>query len=130
MGAKYKRLMMILTVLSALVASSQVPAQQRGDWVLAQWRGGDFWFPGVVEVREGNAVTIAYDDGTRETLPVKLVRPYTWKEGTPIECLWAGGKEWYAARITKMGKDGSHIDVIYDADGVSEQTRTGACRSQ
>ncbi len=130
MRAMNKILMISLAAALTLMASSQLGAQQRGDWVLAQWRGGEFWFPGVVDVREGNAVTIAYDDGTRETLPVKSVRPYTWTEGSRIECLWAGGKEWYAARITKMGKDGSSIDVIYDADGVYEQTRTGACRSR
>jgi hypothetical protein len=119
----------MLILASLLLMAGAVAAQQRGDWVLGQWRGGDFWFPGVVESRDGNAVTIAYDDGTRETLPLKLVRPYTWRVGTRIECRWADGSEWYGADITGVSKDGTIIDVRYD-DGIRERIATGGCRSR
>ena len=51
---------------------------QRGDWVLGRYRGGDYYFPGLVqEVSEGY-VTIGYDDGDLETLPRENVKPYDW----------------------------------------------------
>lgn len=105
-------------------------AQSTGDWVLARWRGGDYWFPGVVESRNGTKVTVLYDDGARETLSVNRVRPYDWNVGSRIQCRWNGGTTWYAAKITRMNKtDGSQITVVYE-DGISEKTRTGSCRSR
>lgn len=112
-----------------LLGSTCASAQQKGEWVLAQWQGGEYWFPGVIESIDGSKVTIAYDDGTRETRPLNQVRPYDWKVGSRIQCQWNGGTAWYAGRITKMGTDGVTLHVAYD-DGDSEQTRTGACRSQ
>ena len=117
-----------LILVAMLLASSGVSAQQAGDWVLARWKGDQYWFPGVVESRAGDNVTIAYDDGTRETLPVRLVRTYDWTVGSRVQCRWKGGTDWYAGKITGMGKDGVTMNVAYD-DGDSEQTRTGACRS-
>ena len=113
----------------AIFVTSPLAAQQRGDWVLAQWRGGEYWFPGVIESVSGNKVTINYDDGTRETRPLNQVKPYDWREGSRVQCLWAGGSTWYAARITSVGRDGSSITVRYDDDGIVEKTRTGKCRS-
>ena len=113
----------------ALLASAEVSAQQSGDWVLARWRGDQYWFPGVIESRAGGSITIAYDDGTRETLPPHLVRPYDWRVGTHVQCQWQGGTEWYSGKISAMSSDGVTISVAYD-DGDREQTRTGACRSQ
>lgn len=113
----------------AIFLSGTLAAQQRGDWVLAQWRGGEYWFPGVIQSVSGNKVTILYDDGTRETRPLNQVKPYDWREGSHVQCLWAGGSTWYAARITRMHDDGVTITVRYVDDGVIEKTRTGACRS-
>ena len=112
-----------------LLASTGASAQKSGDWVLARWKGDQYWFPGVVESRAGDHVTIAYDDGTRETLPTHLLRAYDWKVGSRVSCQWQGGTEWYAGKITAMSHDGVTIHVAYD-DGDREQTRTGSCRSQ
>ncbi len=112
-----------------LLVSTTAMAQSRGDWVLGNWRGGGYWFPGVVQSNEGGRITIAYDDGTRETVSARDVRPYTWAAGTRVECRWSGGKEWYGGRITGMSKDGTKIDVRYD-DGDNERIATGGCRSQ
>lgn len=112
-----------------LLTSSGVSAQQSGDWVLARWKGNQYWFPGVVESRVGDDVTIAYDDGTRETLPTRLVRAYDWRVGSRVQCQWQGGAEWYSGKISAMSSDGVTISVAYD-DGDREETRTGACRSQ
>lgn len=122
-----KKRWMLATLV--ILASASVLAQQRGDWVMARWKGGQYWFPGVVETRVGDSVTIAYDDGTRETLPTRLVRAYDWVVGSRIQCQWNGGKEWYPGKITAMSSDGVTISVAYD-DGDREQTRTGACRAQ
>ncbi len=113
----------------ALLFSSSAMAYQPGDWVLAQWKGDEYWFPGLVERVEGNRVTVAYDDGTRETRPVNQVRPYNWDVGSRVECRWAGGSEWHAGRITAVSSDGEGIRVDYD-DGDREETRTGFCRSR
>jgi hypothetical protein len=83
----------------------------------------------VVEQRSDTQLTIAYDDGTRETLAPELVRPYDWRVGSRVQCRWQGGTRWYEGRITAIDRDGVSISVTY-ADGDSEQTRTGACRAQ
>lgn len=113
--------------LLMMLSSTSAVGQQRGDWVLAQWKGAKYWFPGVVEKRSGDRVTIAYDDGTRETLPVSKVRPYDWRIGSRVSCRWQGGAEWYAGKIAAMGNDGVSITIHYD-DGDRERTATGACR--
>ena len=112
-----------------LLVSSVASAQERGDWVLGRWQQGAYWFPGVVESRAGDHITIAYDDGTRETLSAHYVRRYDWALGTRVDCQWAGGVDWYPGTITAISRDGVTLHVLYD-DGDREQTRTGACRSQ
>ena len=119
----------LMVLLLGVLACAGAMAQSRGDWVLGQWQGGAYWFPGVVQERNGDRVTILYDDGTRETVPSKRVRPYTWALGTRVECRWSGGSEWYTGKITGMAKDGSEIDVLYD-DGDRERIATGGCRSR
>jgi hypothetical protein len=113
--------------LIAIAAPSMASAQQAGDWVLAQWRGGSQWFPGVVQSRQGNMVRIRYDDGTAETRPVNQVRRYNWHVGSKVECRWTDG-QWYGATITRASPDGLTLDVHYD-DGDRQHTQTGKCRS-
>ena len=112
-----------------LLAPASVLAQKPGDWVLGKWRDGEFWFPGVVKSRDGGTITIAYDDGTHETVSLSKVRPYDWTLGSRVECRWSGGKAWYAGAITGISKDGTKIDVTYD-DGDRERIATGGCRSR
>jgi hypothetical protein len=119
----------LLVCVMFVLFSANAFAQRPGDWVLGKWRGGAYWFPGVVQSSNGKSVTIAYDDGTRETVSPKQVRPYNWKPGSRIECRWAGGQAWYGANITRISKDGTKLDVKYD-DGVSEKIATGGCRSR
>jgi hypothetical protein len=112
----------------ALAIPAAASAQDAGDWVLAQWRGGEDWYPGVVQSHVGNQVTILYDDGTRETLPANHVRRYDWRVGSRVVCRFGNGV-WYDATITGMASDGATISVRYD-DGDSEVTQTGRCRSE
>ena len=119
----------LLLVVLGVLACAGAMAQSRGEWVLGQWQGGAYWFPGVVQESGGGNVTIQYDDGTTETVPLKRVRPYTWKLGTRVECRWSGGSEWYAGKITGLANGGSEIDVLYD-DGDRERIATGGCRSR
>ena len=74
-------------------------ALEAGAWVLGRYRGGDFYFPGVVQHVGNGAVTIGYDDGDRETLPAHLTKPYDWAVGSRIEAIWSGNGQWYAAEI-------------------------------
>ena len=119
----------LLVVMLGVLACAGAMAQSRGDWVLGQWKGGAYWFPGVVQERSGDKVTIQYDDGTSETVPLKRIKPYDWKLGSRVECQWSGGDAWYAGKITGMSKDGTEIDVAYD-DGDRERIATGGCRSR
>jgi hypothetical protein len=127
-GDPMKRLFRTSAVALALAISVSASAQNAGDWVLAQWQGGNDWYPGVVQSHVGNQVTILYDDGTRETRPANQVRPYDWHVGSRVVCRFSNGI-WYDARITAMAEDGLTISVLYD-DGDSEVTQTGRCRSQ
>jgi hypothetical protein len=114
-------------VLLALVLATPALALDRGDWVLGRWQGGKFWFPGIVQQAGGGQVTIKYDDGTKETLPRKLVKRYDWTIGTRVECDWKGGGTWYRGNIAKL--NGGELVVAYD-DGSRERTVTGRCRSR
>ena len=57
---------------------------ERGQWVLGRYRGGKYYFPGVVQDSVGGFVTIGYDDGERESLPAADVKPYDWEVGSHI----------------------------------------------
>ena len=121
-------MLLALAFAVGAMACASTMAQSRGDWVLGQWQGGAYWFPGVVQARNGDMITIAYDDGTKETLPTKRVRPYTWNLDTRVECRWAGGSTWYPGKITSISGDGTELNIQYD-DGERERIATGGCRS-
>ena len=100
-----------------------------GEWILAQWQGGRFWFPGVVHsTGEDGSVAIQYDDGTSEIRPANQVKPYDWQVGSRIHAIWSGNGQWYDATITDADPDGSGLVVRFD-DGIVERTVTGRCRS-
>lgn len=105
---------------------SPVLAQTAGDWVLARYKGGDYWFPGIVQSIAGDRVVVAYDDGDRETLALSRVRPYNWAIGSRVECNFKRGGKWYPGVISSLA--GEALGVNYD-DGDKERTKTGLCRS-
>lgn len=112
-----------LLVVTGAGASAQTP----GDWVLARYKGGEHFYPGVLQTVSGDRVTVAYDDGDRETMNVGLVRPYTWAIGTRVECNFKNGGKWYPGVIASLA--GAAIGINYD-DGDRERTKTGLCRSK
>lgn len=122
----------VLGVLLSMLATTSAQAQgwAPGDWVLAQWRGGQYWFPGIVERNSGSSVTVLFDDGSRETRPANQVKNYNWRIGSNIQCIWASDGEWYSAVITGMGDDGESLRIRYTDDGTVEKTKTGKCRSR
>lgn len=117
------RLIIIAGTLLAGLTGAQ--AQSAGDWVLARWKNGQHWFPGIIQSAAGDRLTITYDDGERETLSVRSVRPYNWAIGSKVECNFKG-TGWYAGRITALSAE--RLSIAYD-DGDKETTRTGKCRS-
>ncbi len=124
-----KKFVLAGALLLVTMASAQAAEYRNGDWVLARYQGAQYWFPGTVEQSRGDSVSVAYDDGERETLSSRDVKPYDWRVGSSVECQWKGGAEWYSGRITEMGKDGESISVAYE-DGDRERTRTRKCRSR
>lgn len=102
-------------------------AQTKGDWVLGNYKGAGYWYPGIVDKVAGGKVTIRYDDGDKETVQLDEVRPYDWMIGMKVECNYKGAGQWYAGTITSLG--GEKIGIAYD-DGDKETTRTGRCRTQ
>lgn len=105
---------------------STAAAQTKGDWVLGNYKGAGYWFPGVIESIGGGKITVRYDDGDRETVGINAVRPYDWMIGMKVECNYKGAGDWYAGKITSLA--GEKISIAYD-DGDKETTRTGRCRS-
>ncbi|MFA7587166.1 MAG: hypothetical protein WCY11_13400 [Novosphingobium sp.] len=118
-----------LLAAGALLAVTPAHAQNVGDWVLAPWEDSDNLFPGVVVARSGQRVTVRFDDGTTEVRLAEDVRPYTWRPGSRIECMWTDG-EWYEATIVAMGDDGTSLRIRYDEDGTMQNTQTGKCRTR
>ncbi|MBB1247531.1 tudor domain-containing protein [Rhizobium sp. G21] len=107
--------------------SSAAMAQTKGDWILGNYKGGGYWYPGVIASVKGSKVTIQYDDGDRETLPVSETKPYNWSIGKKVECNYQGQGKWYRGTIASLA--GAKIGIAYD-DGDQETTRTGRCRSR
>lgn len=102
-------------------------AQTVGDWVLGNYKKSGYWFPGIAEKIEGGKVTIHYDDGDRETVGLKEVRPYDWMIGSKVECNYKNAGDWYSGTIASLA--GEKIGIAYD-DGDKETTKTGRCRSR
>ena len=102
-------------------------AQTQGDWVLSRYKGGEYWYPGIIQGVTGDKATIAYDDGLRETLSLAKVRPYDWAIGGRVECNFQGAGKWYPGVIASLA--GGTIGVNYD-DGDKERMSTGRCRSR
>lgn len=102
-------------------------AQTTGDWVLGNYQGAGYWFPGVIAKISGGKITIQYDDGDRETVSKNAIRPYDWKIGSKVECNYKGAGDWYSGTISSLA--GEKIGIAYD-DGDKETTKTGRCRSR
>lgn len=112
-----------MLAMTAGIASAQTP----GDWVLGNYQGAGYWYPGIAEKVGGGKVTIRYDDGDRETVTAKKVRPYDWMIGMKVECNYKNAGEWYSGKIASLA--GEKIGIAYD-DGDKETTKTGRCRTQ
>ena len=116
----------IVAALAASCVAMPAAAQDTGDWVLSQWHGSSQYFPGVVTARDGNTVTVRFDDNTVERRPANLIRPFDWRAGSHVECRFTDGN-WYGATITRIAEDGFTMSVRYD-DGDVQNTNTGRCR--
>jgi hypothetical protein len=114
-------------LMGLMFASLSALAYQPGEWVLARYRNGAYWYPGVVHSDRNGTVAVNYDDGDREVLPSNLVKNYSWQVGTRVECNWKNGGKWFAGRITALR--GGALSIAYD-DGDKENTSTGRCRSK
>ncbi|HEV7245666.1 MAG TPA: tudor domain-containing protein [Shinella sp.] len=122
-----KKLVMLALAAGLFSGGSVVAhAQTVGDWVLGNWQGAGYWYPGVVSKIGGGKITIRYDDGDKETVSIGDVRPYDWMIGMKVECNYKNAGEWYPGKIASLA--GEKIGIAYD-DGDKETTRTGRCRT-
>jgi hypothetical protein len=122
---KSTSILLAATVFLATIGGAS--AQTAGDWVLGNYKNAGYWFPGVIEKLQGDNITVRYDDGDRETVKIKAVRPYNWTIGTKVECNYKGAGSWYAGTISSLA--GEKIGIAYD-DGDKETTKTGRCRTK
>ncbi|WP_421358503.1 tudor domain-containing protein [Agrobacterium rosae] len=125
--ALFKFFSVLFAAGAVAFGAGSASAQTKGDWVLGNYKGAGYWFPGVVEKLAGDKITIRYDDGDRETVSINAVRPYDWMIGTKVECNYKGGGSWYSGRIASLA--GEKIGIAYD-DGDKETTKTGRCRTK
>ncbi|MCC8934268.1 MULTISPECIES: tudor domain-containing protein [Rhizobiaceae] len=123
---RFKLIIALAASLPMLAGASAAQAQTQGDWVLGNYKGAGYWFPGIAEKVAGGKVTIRYDDGERETVSTRNVRPYDWMIGMKVECNFKGKGDWYPGTIASLS--GEKIGIAYD-DGDKETTKTGRCRS-
>lgn len=125
------RALSVATVSLVLTACATVSAPatfNAGDWVLARWQEDrTFYWPAIVTAREGNIVTLQYDDGDVGTQDMSNVRVFDWSAGTRVECRWQDGEIFYPGRIARMEADRYNIFVHYD-DKDEEATNTSRCR--
>ncbi len=119
----------ILACVAMLALPAGAMAQEVGNWVLSPWRGSTVLYPGVIESRTGSLVTIRFDDGDVETRQASTVRPFDWRAGSRIACLWSDNR-WYNATVRSIAADGFTMQIRYDDDGVIENTNTGRCRTR
>jgi hypothetical protein len=120
------KLKMLLAAAVLAGCATSAGAQTVGDWVLGNYKGAGYWFPGVIESVGNGQVTVRYDDGDRETVGMSAVRPYDWMIGMKVECNFQGAGQWYRGTISSLA--GERIGIAYD-DGDRETTKTGRCRS-
>ena len=120
------KLSLVLAAGLLLGSGLTAHAQTVGDWVLGNYQGAGYWYPGVIETLKGGKITIRYDDNERETLAAGNVRPYNWKIGSKVECDFKGKGDWYGGTIFSLA--GEKLGITYD-DGERETTKTGRCRS-
>ncbi|QJB69073.1 hypothetical protein [Parasphingorhabdus halotolerans] len=127
-----KKLLIIAGSALAIAGSSAAYAQSygQGQWVLSRSAvGGSHYYPGVVASASGNQVTINFDDGTTETRPASQVRPYDWRVGSFIRCIWRPDGNVYGAMIQNISGGGTKLTIRYVDDGIVATVKTGECYS-
>ena len=63
-----KKLLSVILAAGLLASgASAALAQTKGDWVLGNYKGAGYWFPGKIASLAGEKIGIAYDDGDKET---------------------------------------------------------------
>ncbi len=116
----------IALLAAGLCAIAPALAFDKGQLVLGQWAGEEYWYPGTVEDGTATSVTILYLDGDRDTRPINQVKPYDWGVGSKVECNWLGKGTYYSGVIAAA--DRGTLAIAYD-DGDKETTTAARCRS-
>lgn len=121
----------ITIVISCVVMLCALPAiagpYKQGDRVLAQYKGGEYWYVGKVTATKGGKIEIAYLDGASEALPSGHVRAFDWKVGTKVICNFKRKDTWYPGAVASI--KGEQVKIKYD-DGDVETTTLAYCRAE
>ena len=115
-------------MLAGCATAPQSAQFNAGDSVLAHWdEDRTYLWPATITAREGDTLTLQYDDGDIGTQSIGDVRAFDWAPGTRLECRWSDDV-WYPATIAQTGASRADFRVLYD-DGDKEATNTSRCRS-
>jgi hypothetical protein len=90
-----------------------------GDRVLAKWSGDAYWYPGTIQVIDGERMHVYYDDGDHEWVPADRVCENDLAVGSRVFVRFQRGPFYYPGRIAR--REGERIMVDYD-DGQKEDT--------
>jgi hypothetical protein len=88
---------------------------REGTRVLGRWQGGLDYYPGQITSREGEHVTILYDDGERETTSLSMVRvrrgesPHSWRSGHRVLAQSQDDDFLYPGTVAKVEEDTLYV---------------------
>lgn len=101
-----------------------------GQYVLARYQGGQYFFSGTVTMARGGMFTIRYDNGQSEQRPANQIKPYAWGVGTRLWCtlLSAPNGQAYPGRIVQKNGD-RVLQVAFNAGQIEWKTAAN-CRSR
>jgi hypothetical protein len=107
-----------------LLAASAL-AFKDGERVLGRFGGYDYWYPATVTGSSGAETTLAYEDGSTETVDSSRIRQLVWNKAMPVECQF--DEDWKRGTITKM--DAATLTLTLE-DGSSASSPAKKCRTQ
>jgi len=116
--------MISAVVVGMLTISAGASAYEKGDRVFGRFQGLDYWYPATISGVEGDQFSLAYDDGSTETVGKSRLRPYVWTKDQKVECEF--DSDWKRCAVTELGPN--DLKVVLE-DGAKRGSPMGKCRT-